>query len=207
MPDGMIESEKCTLPRWARRLITVALLFHLTAIVIAPASVAPSSGLIQQTWLLFRPYLQALYLNHGYHYFAPQPGESTLLAFTIEWADGETIEGHIPDRSTFPRLLYHRYFMLTEQMPYAPSPASGFVTPQEAAAPQSEDQPAHPALVQDWYRSYAQCLLRKYNGSRVTLRRVVHYLPSMEMVIEGASLDEPASFEEQPLGTFTCEQR
>ena len=64
--------------RWG---VNLWLVFHLTAIVIAPASVSPSSELVDSAWELVGPYLQFLYLNHGHHFFAPEPGESTLLAF------------------------------------------------------------------------------------------------------------------------------
>ncbi len=198
MCDHHQQTDRATLPRWARRLISAWLVFHLMAIVVAPLSVSPSSALFQRTWLVFRPYLQALYLNHGYHFFAPEPGESTLLAYTVERANGEQIVGHIPRRDLRPRLLYHRHFMLTEQMPFVPPLPDG--PPGLPPGVPAVSDP--PELIQDWYRSYARCLLRKYNGSRVTLERVVHYLPSAQMVLDGATLDDPASFQVQPLGTY-----
>ncbi len=67
--------------RWA---VNAGSCFHVAAIVIAPAAVSPSSDLIQAGWDLFQPYLQLLDLNHGYHFFAPEPGDSTLLAFEAE---------------------------------------------------------------------------------------------------------------------------
>ena len=73
------------------------------------------------------PYLQILYLNHGYQFFAPEPGESTLLAFEAERDDGTVVRGRIPDRTTWPRLLYHRHFMLTEHMSDAPRRAPAVV--------------------------------------------------------------------------------
>ncbi|MFG0333819.1 MAG: hypothetical protein ACF8TS_10690, partial [Maioricimonas sp. JB049] len=95
---------------WWRRigfvLINLWLVFHLAAIIIAPASVSPSSPLIRTGWDWVHPYLQALYLNHGYNFFAPQPGESTLVGWEVTREDGSTRTGRFPDRSTFPRLLY-----------------------------------------------------------------------------------------------------
>jgi hypothetical protein len=164
--------------RWA---VNAWLIFHLTAIVIAPASVSPSSALVQSAWRVFQPYLQILYLNHGYHFFAPEPSESTLLAFVAEREDGTFIRGRIPDRAIQPRLLYHRHFMLTEQMGGAP-----------------------PELGERWLRSYAEHLGHQYGASRVSLTRQIHYLPTMEMVRAGVRLNDPASYEEQPLGVFQC---
>lgn len=164
--------------RWA---VNLWLAFHLSAVIIAPASVQPSSELIRSAWKLFQPYLQALYLNHGYHFFAPEPGESTLLAFEARRSDGSVVRGRIPNVAIKPRLLYHRHFMLTEHMAIAPPP-----------------------LQEKWYGSYAQHLGHKYGATRVGLTRQTHRLPSMEMVRGGVRLDDPRSYVEQPLGVYQC---
>jgi hypothetical protein len=162
--------------------VNLWLVLHISAIIIAPASVPPSSELVRAVWTLFQPYLQALYLNHGYHYFAPEPGESTLLAFEAERSDGSVVRGRIPNFAIKPRLLYHRHFMLTEHMAIAP-----------------------PELQEQWYASYAQHLGHKYGARRVGLTRQTHRLPLMEMVRQGTRLDDPRSYVEQPLGVFRCD--
>jgi len=165
--------------RWG---VNIWLAFHLSAIVIAPASVSPSSELVRAAWEVFRPYLQVLYLNHGYHFFAPEPSQSTLVGFVAEGEDGSLIQGRIPNRQIKPRLLYHRHFMLCEHMNMAPQD-----------------------LRKSWYDSYAQHLCHKYGAQQVSLTRVTHYLPTMEMVRAGVQLDDPASYTEQPLGVFQCD--
>lgn len=167
--------------RFVRGAVSVWLVFHLAAIVVAPASVSPSSDLIQTSWLLFRPYLQVFYLNHGYHFFAPEPAESTLLAFVAERPDGTSVRGRIPNFGIKPRLLYHRHFMLTEHMAQAP-----------------------PSLQAQWYNSYAQHIGKTYGATRVSLTRQAHFLPSPRMVRDGVRLTDPASYEEQPLGVYRC---
>ncbi len=57
--------------RFLRRMVSVWLVFHCAAIIVSPAAVAPSSELVQKAWGWFQPYTQFLYLNHGYHFFAP----------------------------------------------------------------------------------------------------------------------------------------
>ena len=70
-------------------------------------------------WLA--PYVDWMYLDHGYFFFAPNPGPNHLVALQ------EPIQGPgppnslrsesfvFPDRKEqWPRLLYHRYFMLSE---------------------------------------------------------------------------------------------
>jgi hypothetical protein len=165
--------------RWA---INLALALHLLAIIIAPAAVSPSSDLVQAGWDLFHPYLQMLYLNHGYHFFAPEPGDSTLLAFHAERTDGTVVSGRIPNRQIVPRLLYHRHFMLTEQMKDAPE-----------------------ELRDQWLGSYAEHICRKYGAARVRLTGQTHHLPTMEMVRAGVRLDDPSSYEDEDLGVFECE--
>jgi hypothetical protein len=169
---------KGRLLRWA---VNLWLVYHLSAIIIAPAAVAPSSELIQAAWRLFQPYLELLYLNHGYHFFAPEPTESTLLAYDAERADGTVIHGRIPNRGIVPRLLYHRHFMLTEHLRDAPE-----------------------ELQNEWIASYAEHLCHKNGARRVSLTGQLHNLPTMEMVRDGVRLDDPASFESESFGVFEC---
>ena len=165
--------------RWA---VNAWLVFHLAAIVIAPASVGPSSELARSAWDVVHPYIQFLYLNHGYHFFAPEPGESTLLAFEARRADGAVITGRIPNRGTWPRLLYHRQFMLTEHMSDAPA-----------------------EIRELWHESYAHRIGSEFGAEQVRLTQLTHLLPAMERVRGGGRLDDPESYEEQPLGVFRCD--
>ncbi len=166
-------------PRWARRLITVGLLYHVLGMIVAPLVVPPTSSLLRSVSGVFRPYLQTFYLNHGFHFFAPEPGDSTLVAFTVEREDGTTMQGIMPNRKIWPRLLYHRHFMLTESLSYVPD-----------------------ELSEAWHESYARCLARKYDGQKVTLTHVRHYIPSPQMVRDGVPLDHPDSYEETELGVY-----
>ncbi len=168
--------------RFLRRLVSLWLVFHSRPSSFRRPSVAPSSELVRETWGWFQPYLQFLYLDHGYHFFAPEPMESTLLSYEAKRADGTVVRGRIPDRVTQPRLLYHRYFMLTEHMNDAPE--------------ELEDL---------WHESYAHHIGRKYGAVEVTLFQQTHNLPTMERVRDGGRLTDPESFEEQSLGTFPCE--
>jgi hypothetical protein len=61
-----------------------------------------------------------LYLNHGYRFFAPDPGPASVVEFQIERADGSQEVGLFPDRQAinrdYPRLNYHRWFMWSETL-------------------------------------------------------------------------------------------
>jgi hypothetical protein len=169
--------------RWLRRLVSVCLLYHVIGIFVAPAAVDPSSRLMRSTWQLFRPYLQTLYLNHGFHFFAPEPSYSTLVGFTLEFPDGRVETGRFPNRGIQPRLMYHRHFMLTEYL--------GFVRDEEEGA---------------WHRSYARHLGKASGATHVSLSRITHYLPTPQAVLEGATLNDSENFAEVPLGRFACDE-
>jgi hypothetical protein len=166
--------------RWA---VNFWVVFHFAAVIAAAGSVGPTSDLVLAGWRLFRPYLQFFYLNHGYNFFAPQPVPSTLLNFEAVRDDGSVVNGRIPDRATQPRLLYHRYLLLTEHIGVAP-----------------------PDLQPNWYKSYARHICRKYGATRVSLTRLTHFPPTMEMVRNGARLDESWSYEELFVGDFSCHE-
>jgi hypothetical protein len=187
LPDGPTETPaahrgaRMRVLRWA---VNCWLVFHLSAIIIAPASVAPSSDLIESTWRVFRPYLEFMFLNHGYHFFAPEPAPSTLISFEAERADGTKAEGHFPSRKSTPRLLYHRHFMLTEHLHDA----------------QLRDAPDE--LLEEWVKSYADHIRVKYGAVRVKLTGHVHGIPSREDVRNGVKLNDPASYESSEFGVF-----
>jgi hypothetical protein len=166
-------------------LVNVWLVYHLAAIVLAPWSVPPASRLVQNSWRAVGAYDQILFLNHGYHYFAPEPGNSTLVAYVLEMPDGTLQTGRIPNRDIRPRLLYHRHFMLTESLA-------------------SDD--LSPSVRTELIRAMARELCREHHAQRVTLSRVTHRLPSMEFVRAGGALDDPESYTEEPLGTFSSDE-
>lgn len=64
-----------------------------------------------------RPAHQALFLGHGYRFFAPNPGPSHLVHYKIYDGAEPIAEGTFPDRKqNWPRVIYHRWFMLSETL-------------------------------------------------------------------------------------------
>jgi hypothetical protein len=171
-----------------RTVASVLLVGHLVAVVAAPLAVQPSSPLFGGLWLLCRPYLEAANLNHGYHFFAPDPGPSPLVRYEVELADGTLIKGIFPDRHAhWPRLLYHRHFMLADRLP--PGPSGG----QEAS------------WKEGFARSYAEHLYHKHDARRVTLWLQNHLIPFPDQVQEGIELDDPRLYQERPLTEYRGE--
>ncbi|QDT14596.1 hypothetical protein [Alienimonas californiensis] len=171
-------------PRWWTRCLWaaahLALAYHLISLAIGPAAMMPPSSEVQRTILAgSQRYLRALYLEHGYHYFAPEPGPSTLLKYEGTRPDGSRVAGVIPDvDGHFPRLLYHRHFMLTERLagPVGRSP--------------------------DYQAALARGLGLETGAEELSLTVVTHRLPEIREVRAGFGLDDPATYSERPLGRF-----
>ena len=127
--------------RWTtarRSTVSGLILFHVFAVFIAPfASPPPSSDMSQACARTLRPYLQAVAIDNGYRFFAPNPGPSHLVRYEIDLADGTRVTGRFPDvENHWPRLIYHRHFMLAESLvnlavPVAELPPEGFAGEEE----------------------------------------------------------------------------
>ena len=175
---------KCWESSWLKKafyiLLNVWLAYHLFAIVVAPASVPPSSEAVRSMWGGFRHYLEATYFNHGYHYFAPAPGNSTLVRYVAAFPDGSSIVGQIPDRDVHrPRLFYHRHFMLTEFL---------------ASLPPGSDE-LRDAIAE----SYGFKIAEQLGASELELKLVTHRLIPYERILAGGAIDDVETYEESPL--------
>jgi hypothetical protein len=153
------------LPLAVRLVLSLLLIWHVLAVFMAPFSIPPSSFLartIAQDSFM-QKYLDLLYLNHGYHFFAPDPGPGHLIRYQVVDERGQTIvQGEFPNlEDEWPRLRYHRHFMLTDQllMPF----------PNEREAER---------FAQNRMNAYARHLLRAYDGYEARLTLVRHDLLS-----------------------------
>ena len=156
-------------------LVNLWLIFHLSASILSPASVNPDSQFTRSSFRLVLPYLELTHLAHGWSFFSPEPGASTLLEYEVTLSDGTRHSTRIPNFGIKPRLLYHRHFMLTEFLGRLQN------------APEEEQEL--------WYRSFARAVCLKHEAVHVELRRVVHLLPNIVRVQAGAPLDAPESYE------------
>jgi len=161
-------------------LLNLMIVFHLFAIIAAPVSVSPSSGVEQGLWETLSPYVQLFYLNNGYHFFAPNPEGSNSVRYIVEKDDGTIVEGKFPNKQIWPRLLYHRYFMLSETLGQMEEPYAELMT-----------------------RDFARQLCREYEGDRITLQLEWHDLARRERILAGGTLYDQDLYEVTPLGTFT----
>src|ERR1700683_5258792 len=115
------------LSRTWKLVISLLVSLHVMAVFVGPWAMPPhGSELARSIAGVMGPYLQAAFLNNGYRFFAPEPGPGHLVRYEVVTRDGQKIEGTFPDKKTErPRLLYHRYFMLSEFLNSisAPEPA------------------------------------------------------------------------------------
>ncbi len=160
-------------------LLSLWLTFHVFSVFVAPAAMPPISPLLLDAWKVALPYNEALFQNHGYHFFAPDPGSSTLISWSIPRPGDVPQTGRFPDPAIRPRLLYHRYFMLAENL-------WSF-----------DDQ-----TQEEIQRAYAKHFASLHNSSQIALNRVSHAPSSILRIQAGGRLDDPETYESEVLGTF-----
>lgn len=158
--------------------VSVILVWHLLAVFLAPLSVPPSSNFImdiaQGTYM--QSYLDALYINHGYAFFAPDPGSGRLIRWEILNPQGAvTKQGEFPNvKEHWPRLWYHRHFMLADQV---------------------GDGLDDDAWRRKYLEAYGRHILRQSEGAAAVRVRWVEHRPLSPVdALKGMKLDDPSTF-------------
>lgn len=191
--------------RW-RVLITLALLIHFAAVIAAPMSVpyvGPPGEIPRYFAGSLSPYIFATYLNHGYRFFAPEPSPGHLVRYTLELPDGTSRTGEFPDIKTeWPRLFYHRHFMLSEKLANLFNPEEpGLNDPPEARAAWQADRQLFNTIIE----SYARYLLKTSGARRVKLEYIQHELPSPADLESDRPLNHPKSYTVLWTGSYGSE--
>ncbi len=164
-------------------LLNLWLAFHVFAIFISPAGMPPASPLLVDASRVALPYNQLMFLNHGYHYFAPDPGPSTLIQYEIDRPGDIPIKQRFPDPATFPRLRYHRFFMLAENV--------------RAFSPETQD-----AILEAYARHFA----KKHGVEKIRLSFINHEPSSISRIQAGGELSDPETYFEEPIGSYDFSQ-
>jgi hypothetical protein len=177
-----------------RVIITLALLFHLTAIIAAPWSgPEPAGPLSSEIVKPFREYLDITYSGHGYRFFAPAPGPGHIVRYKLTFADGTTREDEFPNRHIeWPRLFYHRHFMLAEKLNgLFDAEEPGRDAPPEARA----EWQAIRKIFETTAQSYAMHLLETTGAKEVDVQLVRHNLPFPDQVERGMKLTDARNYQ------------
>jgi hypothetical protein len=182
--------------RWLRVGISLLVVLHLGAVFVAPLAVEPTSELALALRRFYQPYIEANDLNHGYKFFAPDPGPSHLVEYELAFDDGRAAQfGTYPnlDRQT-PRLLYHRHFMMTEALNwmYAPAKAPEEFKDDPTAIRQWQ---ARRDVFDSYVQSWADHLRTLHGAASVKLTLVRHHLASPEEVKQGRRLNQKDYYE------------
>ena len=204
-PNFPTEQSSNVCPTWLRRLCLGLAALHLLGVLAEPLrffsrselGVAPDFGLLGET---AKPYSQWLYLDHGYFFFAPNPGPGHLIRCSlsrkkdVEHTESDAADStrFFPDRkSDWPRLLYHRYFMLSE-----------FYNSRYAPRQVTEELKKDPEFLARWtfdndlylqiQTSMTKSLKHSTGATQVDLRRLERLLPDPPQILrEGLALTDP----------------
>lgn len=220
---GASASSLGKLGRW---LVSGWLVIHLLSIVAEPLRMFSRSEYrpaAPHIWLLrssLAPYIEFLYLSHGYFFFAPNPGPNHILELRFrpptERASSDTqptlsaeslpdqVDGsqgelgydrwRLPERGKqWPRLLYHRYFMLAEfyQQLYRQAPIE--LEEEALRVPEVWDQWQEARqLYLDVQASLRRRAMVMRPQQTVEIRRLMHELPSDVLILqEGWKVNDP----------------
>lgn len=183
-------------PFW-RGLVSLLVVLHLTAVFSAPWNLlapevepfdakllvdeqgTPQPDLVRlqkpivsdSLHRFFHDYLNLLYLNHGYEFFAPNPVPSRVIDYEVTQPNGEVLTGRLPSLDDqWPRLLYHRHMMLV-------------------------DQEQMPGMGRSAAMRYADHLATVHGG-KSQLQLKIHLLLSPAQVLEGMSPEDPITYKE-----------
>jgi hypothetical protein len=186
--------------RWqAKLLVSLLLLYHMSAILAGALGGPPSSPLQQRAAALFRRYFGFVNQGYAYRYYArldttvdvhsPHPWSTPVVTLEMEFAGPQGVRQEVvrlPGRErVWPRLRFQRQLDLAYHVTSDPR----------------------------WAGSYARYVCKKFGCSKVTVYTQEHQIPDLAAVRAAASgLGEPVDLEADStyahrlkLGEFRCE--
>jgi hypothetical protein len=156
-----------------RIAISVWILWHFAGVFLAALSIGVTSPLVMN--VAQKPpmqwYLDALYLNQGHSFFAPDVGPGHIVSYELFDQSNRVIDkGTLPDKKEhWPRLFYHRHMMLADQ---ADTP--------------SDDKRVSDNGQRMYLTAYARQLLRTHKEAQaVRVQRYAHWPLPTSYLTEG----------------------
>jgi hypothetical protein len=112
----------CSKP-WRYGVASAAILFHFTGIFMATTS--PPTDPYPAPWVtiqafgrVYQPYLQFIYQRNAYHFYSPNPGPASVLAFLLKTDTGETEVVIDPvSKQPFERKIYKTEWVVMPKRP------------------------------------------------------------------------------------------
>ena len=173
---------------WSERsrfIVSLLLIGHLLAVAVPPLAFQTNGPLglspaVETVLLPVEQYSQFMYLDRGYAFFAPDPGPSHLIQAGLTNDAGTLTEKMYPDlEQQWPRLLYHRHFMLAEfltntHQPPGPPPELIQADPDTATSwRNARSRYEHLRL------SMTKHLEHAHPGQTAAIRRIEHLIPGV----------------------------
>jgi hypothetical protein len=167
--SGSQQDGKAGWPAWARTVVTVALVFHLCAVLAGALGVPPSSELERAIADGFRPYFDLTDMGYSYRFYT-EPPPTPVVTATIQYEDGRPDETvRLPGRDVAgPRMRHQRQLALANALAVDVQEVRRLVK-----------DPSQSRLS----RAYARHLCRTRPGCRsVTLHLEQHLIPDLSQV-------------------------
>ena len=188
-------------PAWARWAATLAILFHVVAVLAGALGAPPSSRLEHEAAELFEAYHQAIDQGDAYRYYSSAFPPTPVVTATLSFADGRPdLDVRLPQRGLRPRLLYQRELAL----------AHGLMQEFEAVSHDAGD-----GSKSQWAHSFATHLCRTHPGcSSVSIELKMHLVPPIDRVqhlllrpdAEPVDLDSDEFYSDpRHIGVFPCD--
>jgi hypothetical protein len=177
-------------PSWAQVAMSVALLYHLGAILAGAMAVSPSSEIERRAVEPFRRYYELINQGYGYRYYSrldatvdphrPRPWGTPVVTAEMEFErpeGGKTTEVlRIPGLQRLsPRLRHQRQLDLAYHLSADPR----------------------------WAASYARHLCKTRGCSRVTIYTQEHHIPDLALVREAASRGDASAVDLEAASTYS----
>jgi hypothetical protein len=170
---------------WLRVFLSLFVVWHFTAVFLAALSMPVTSPLVYKISQdgLMQWYLDALYMNQQHSFFAPDVGPGNIIRYELFDQAGQVVEhGELPNRKEhWPRLRYHRHFMLADQADFS-----------------SNNEQYRKQWQRAFLEGFARQLLRvNEDAASVRVRRVAHWPIPRTLAIEGRKITDPQGYETQ----------
>jgi hypothetical protein len=193
-----------------KRVVSLLIAFHFGAILVAVTEAdnlwLPAQLRIVRFAALFRPYLQLVFMNNPYRFFAPNPTATVRLYFHVTRHDGTTKWVELPRRAEFGLpLIYHRFCKMPQH------------AVRKMRYPMDRSQWALNRLGQACIASYVRQIAREDGGSpkdgrpgpgaRVEVYQVSHGLMSLAQARRGWEPTDLRLFEFHFLGDYMSDGR
>ncbi|MEO9935289.1 hypothetical protein [Rhodopirellula bahusiensis] len=200
-------------PPLRKRIVNNFLLIGMLLTMILPPlafqargarGLSPSVGALLK---VISPMAQWLYMDRGYAFFAPDPGPSHLVLATSD--AGKTTQVFPDLDEQWPRLKYHRHFMLAEFLNDSYQPALPLEVSQLIGPELSPEELQTLRLGRKRYERIADSMVRHLQStgkSDVEIVRLEHQIPDFVLFTqEDLSLTDERSYVELPDVPITLE--